>query len=165
MGTSSKSKKVVAPDTEGLRENEKKWGKEVMAVGWTGMPNIIIKRQKQLGLDALDINIILHLMSYWWKASELPFPSKKTLAEAMSVNESTIRRRIARLEAGGLVKRIERRVDGDRNKTNQYDFSGLIEAVKPFAIEELAEIEKARQAKAERTKRMRPKKPELKAVK
>lgn len=165
MVAGSKSKKVVSLDAEGLRENEKKWGKEVMAVGWTGMPNIIIKRQKQLGLEALDINIILHLMSYWWKAGELPFPSKKTLAEAMSVDESTIRRRIARLEAGGLVKRIVRRVDGDRNKTNQYDFSGLIEAVKPFAIEELAEIEKARLAKVERTKRMRPKKPELKAVK
>ncbi|HCT39614.1 MAG TPA: helix-turn-helix domain-containing protein [Moraxellaceae bacterium] len=164
MSTKAKIKKAVSLEEEGLRENEKKWGKELIAAGWTAVPNIIIKRQKQLGLEALDLNIILHLMSYWWKAGELPFPSKKTLAEAMSVNESTIRRRIARLEAGSLVKRIERRVDGNRNKTNQYDFSGLIEAVKPFAVEELSAIEAARQEKAERTKRMRAKKPALKAV-
>lgn len=165
MSTSAKTKKVVHLDEkEGLRENEKKWGKEVMATGWTAMPNIILKRQKQLGLDSLDLNILLHLMSYWWTAAELPFPSKKTLAASMSVDESTIRRRIAALESGGLLKRIERRVSGDRSKPNQYDLSGLIEAIKPFAIEESAAIEESRQQKAERTKRMRAKKPALRSV-
>lgn len=164
MGTNAKTKKVVAIDTQGLHENERKWGRELMAAGWTAVPNIIIKRQKQLGLDPTDLNIILHLISYWWKASDLPFPSKKTLAEAMNVDESTIRRRIARLEKGGLVKRIEQRVEGNRNKPNLYDFSGLIKEVRPYALEEIEAIEAARKEKAERAKRMRPKKPVLKAV-
>ncbi|PTQ86178.1 helix-turn-helix domain-containing protein [Agitococcus lubricus] len=150
--------------TELIRENERKWGKAMMNVGWTAVPSIILKKQKQLGLDALDLNIILHLMSYWWTAGELPYPSKKTLAELMSVDESTIRRRIAKLEAGKLIKRILRPVAGDRHKSNQYDFSGLIEAVTPFAEEELAERAKTREQKAERARRMRPKKPTLTVI-
>lgn len=163
MTASSKIKKIT-PEEDKVRENEKKWSKELMITGWTAVPNIIIKRQKQLGIDSLDLNIILHLMSYWWTVNELPFPSKKTLAGLMSVNESTIRKRIASLEKGGLVKRIIRPVEGDRNKTNQYDFSGLIEAVKPFAIEEWNAVEATKQEKEARNKRMRAKKPELKVV-
>lgn len=155
-------KKATASDR--LHENERKWGKALIDAGWTAMPNIILKRQKQLGLDPLDLNIILHLMSYWWKAGELPYPSKKTLAKLMSVDESTIRRRIAKLEAGGLIKRIIRPVEGDRHKPNLYDFSGLIKEVTPFAEEELREIEAAKQQKAARESRMRPKKPALTVV-
>ena len=148
-----------------IHENERKWSKTLMDVGWTAVPSIILKKQKQLGIDALDLNIILHLMSYWWTAGELPYPSKKTLAELMSVDESTIRRRITKLEAGKLVKRIFRPVAGDRHKSNQYDLSGLIDAITPFAEEELAERAKTREQKAERARRMRPKKPTLAVIK
>jgi hypothetical protein len=32
--------------------------------------------QQALGLDPLDINIILHIASYWWSESGKPHPSK-----------------------------------------------------------------------------------------
>lgn len=36
-----------------------------MKAGWTALPNVIFERQRALGLDAIDVNIILHIASYW----------------------------------------------------------------------------------------------------
>lgn len=141
---------------EQLRVNEKKWSKELMATGWTAIPNIIVERQQALGLDSVDVNILLHLSTYWWTAESKPHPAKTTIAKAMGVDPSTIRRHIARLEAGGLIKRIERREKGEGSagsKSNIYDFSGLIKAAKPYALEKaqgLADKEAIRKIRAAR---------------
>ena len=44
-----------------LKVNEKKWSPTLMKAGWTALPNVLFERQKALGLDAIDINIILHI--------------------------------------------------------------------------------------------------------
>lgn len=152
----SKSKK--AENSEHLRENEKKWTKPLLEAGWTMIPNVIFERQQALGLDAIDINILLHLASYWWKAGDLPHPGKKRVADAIGRDPRTIQRRIARMEAGGLIRRIERRVPGMGSKTNLYEFTGLITESTPFALEKIEERkahEAVRDAKA--TKKGKPK--------
>lgn len=53
---------------EALQENEKKWGPDLMKAGWTVLPNMIFMRQRALGLDSMDINILLILLSHWWTA-------------------------------------------------------------------------------------------------
>lgn len=138
---------------ESFQENQKKWGPDLVNAGWTILPNMIFMRQRALGLDSMDINILLVLLSHWWRADNLPYPSKRTIAEAIGCDESTIRRRIKKLEGGKLIKRIIRRVDNDRNKTNQYDFSGLIEAATPYAKEEIQAREATRGERANRIKR------------
>jgi DNA-binding MarR family transcriptional regulator len=159
----SAEKKPAAPNVkEVLQENQKKWGPDLMKAGWTLQPNTIFMRQRALGLDSVDINILLVLLSYWWQADNLPFPSKKTIAEAIGCDESTIRRRIKHLEAGKLIKRILRPVDKDRHKTNQYDFTGLIAAATPYAQEEVQAREATREARASRVKRKG--RPRLKVV-
>ncbi|MDX9741670.1 helix-turn-helix domain-containing protein (plasmid) [Thauera butanivorans] len=147
---------------EALQENEKKWGPDLMKAGWTVLPNMIFMRQRALGLDSMDINILLILLSHWWTAESLPFPSKKTIAEAIGCDTSTVRRRIQAMEAAGFLKRIERRVEHDRSKTNQYDFSGLIKAATPYAQEELQARQEGRQGRAKRIRRKG--KPQLKVV-
>lgn len=162
MNAADKSIVALTSGKDALQENEKKWGSDLVKAGWTLVPNTIFMRQRALGLNSLDINILLILLSHWWTADKLPFPSKKTIAEAIGCDPSTVRRRIQAMEAGGFLKRIERRVEKDRNKTNQYDFSGLIRAVTPYAKEELQAREQTRKEQAERVKRIG--KPRLKAV-
>ncbi|HWA93873.1 MAG TPA: helix-turn-helix domain-containing protein [Terracidiphilus sp.] len=127
--------------------NEKKWSKVLMSAGWTAIPSVIIERQKALGLDALDFNIIMHLASYWWTHDNKPHPSKRTIAEAVGVLPRTVQRRIADLERTGLIKREERRVRGKGSLSNRYHFDGLIKAAQPFAKEKLEEIEERRETK------------------
>lgn len=121
------------------RSNEAKWGKPNIDAGWTCIPNILIRRQKTLGLDALDLNILLHLLTYWWEDENHPHPSKETLAKAIGVSASTIQRRIRQMEAGQLLKRVERRRAGDRSDTNLYDLTPLRAILEPHAKQELEE--------------------------
>ena len=51
---------------ERLRRNEKKWTPTLMNAGWTVIPSIILERQQALGLDPVDVNILLQLARYWW---------------------------------------------------------------------------------------------------
>jgi DNA-binding Lrp family transcriptional regulator len=138
---------------EALRENQKKWGEPLMKAGWTLLPNTIFMRQRALGLDSVDVNILMVIISHWWRADNLPFPSKKKIADTIGIDPSTVRRRIQKLEAAGFIMRIQRRVEHDRNKPNQYDFSGLVACATPYAQEELQAREAEREERAKRAKR------------
>ena len=118
------------------------------------LPTTLLERQLALGLDAVDINIILHLVKHWWKADELPFPSKKQLATCMKVHPSTIQRRIAKLERDGLIKRRKRMHPDYGQQTNYYDLTGLVHAATPYAEEALeARKEKKKEASERRARK------------
>jgi DNA-binding transcriptional regulator YhcF (GntR family) len=133
-----------------LKVNVKKWGRELIEAGWTLVPNTIIERQKKLGLDPLDLNILLHLMSYWWEPGNKPRPSKRTVAEAVGRDPRTVQRRIAAMEKEGLISRERRHGSGRSTQTNRYHLDGLIKAAIPLARETLQE----RKDKKEKTGRM-----------
>jgi DNA-binding transcriptional regulator YhcF (GntR family) len=146
-----------------LKVNEKKWTTALMKAGWTVLPNVIFERQRALGLDPIDINIILHIASYWWTREAKPFPSKKTIATAMGIEPRTVQRRIAGLEAAKLIRRQERRNSANGSQTNIYHLDGLIEAAKPYALEKVQEREAKAAEKAARAARKG--KPKLALVK
>jgi DNA-binding MarR family transcriptional regulator len=140
-----------------LRTNEKKWTKPLMDAGWTALPSVIIENQRQLGLEPLDLNIVVYLASKWWTAEGKPFPSKSTMAKAMNVHPRTIQKHIAGLEGAGYIRREERRTEAG-SRTNIYHLDGLIEAAAPFAAEKLAEIkDKSELAKRRENRRGAPK--------
>ncbi|RXD01906.1 helix-turn-helix domain-containing protein [Sphingomonas sp. UV9] len=131
--------KTQTDSSTDLRTNEKKWTKPLMEAGWTAMPSVIIENQRQLGLEPLDLNIVVYLASKW-TAEGKPYPSKSTMAKAMNVHPRTIQKHIASLEAAGYIRREERRTETG-SRTNIYHLDGLIKAARPFADEKLAEIE------------------------
>jgi DNA-binding transcriptional regulator YhcF (GntR family) len=141
---------------ESLRRNERKWTATLMDAGWTVLPSIILERQQALGLDAVDVNILLHLARHWWHADSLPHPSKRTVAECMNIDVSTVRRRIAALEASGFIRRKPRFDPKYGQTSNEYDFTGLIEAATPYALEVLEERKERQKEHAARRTRKRP---------
>jgi len=138
---------------------EAKWTPTLLEAGWTVLPAALIEHQKALGIDAIDMNIILHLANRWWTADNRPMPSKNSIAEAMGIDPSTVRKRIQRLEKANLVRREERRVRGRGSKTNIYHLDGLINELQPFAAEM---VKKKKERMAEKEARYRQKgKPKL----
>lgn len=143
-------------DAEKIKVNEAKWSKPLMAAGWTAMPSVIIEKQEALGLDAVDMNIILHLSHYWWTPDNLPHPSVETIAKAVGLKPRAIQKRIKALHELGLIEREERRNTPQGSLTNKYGFKGLIEKATPFAHEKVAEIKRRQLANQERLARKKP---------
>ena len=140
----------------------KKWTKPLIDAGYTAIPSIIIQRMGVLGLEAMDFAIIAQLASYWWSHDQLPHPSIQSIAGAIGVSPSTVKKRIAGLEKAKLIKRIHRPRPGNRHQTNEYSFDPLIKAVTPHALQELEDIT---ERKANKLKRLTKKgKPVLKVV-
>jgi predicted transcriptional regulator len=138
MDAKKAAKSAVSADK--LKVNEKKWTKQLMDAGWTALPSVIIERQRALGLDVIDLNIIVHLSSYWWTADNKPRPAKTTIAAALNVTPRTVQRHIARLEKAGFIRREERRRSDQSSYPNIYHFDGLIKAATPYAKEKLEKL-------------------------
>jgi len=149
--------KAKGTDVQALKQNEKKWSPTLMKAGWSAFPNIIIEKQRALGLDAMDMNILLHLVQYWWLEENVPHPSVATIAEAIGVTPRAIQKRITALQAAGLITREERRHSKFGSQTNLYRFDGLIKACLPFAQEKLEAAKKKAEENKERVKRKKPK--------
>lgn len=150
-----------ATQTARLKRNEEKWTKPLWDAGWTAIPSILLERQNELQLDAVDVNIVLHLASHWWYSNNLPHPSKAKMARCIGVNVSTIRRHVARLETLGYIRRESRYSKNLGQDTNLYHFEGLISAATPHALEE---IQKKKKRAADKAAKQNLEKPKLKLV-
>jgi DNA-binding MarR family transcriptional regulator len=148
--------KAAKQNLETLRENEKKWSKPLMDAGWSAIPSILLEKQAALGLNAMEMNILLHLVQYWWYETNLPHPSVKTIANALGVKERTVQRHIAQLCELGFLERQERRHTPKGSDTNLYSFNGLIEKLTPYAQEKIAERKKRAADDKARVNRKRP---------
>jgi DNA-binding MarR family transcriptional regulator len=137
--------------SENERENSKKWGNKAMALGYVQIPSLLIQRQRELGLDSVSLNIVLQLATYWWRKDDLPYPSKKTLADALHLDESTIRRRIAALEKTGYLIRERRSNSANGQMSNRYNLSGLIKKLEPLVRKEAEEREAKQTSKGRRS--------------
>lgn len=137
-----------------LRANERKWGLPLVKAGWTMVPSTILERQAALGLDPVDMNIILQLASYWWVAENPPFPAISTIAKRIGKSVSTVQRRISLLKEAGLIEIEHRFVDDHGGQTTSfYRFAGLINASTEFAKEALDEREMQKRQKSQRLQR------------
>lgn len=128
--TATKVKKAPSEENKAI---EKKWGKDLVAAGWTAIPNVLFECSQQLGLKHLDVVIILHLAGYWWNAGNDPFPTKQSLSAKIGVAPRTVQRSIAVLEEKGYITRHARKSNLGGNLANSYSFAGIIEAAAPFA--------------------------------
>jgi DNA-binding transcriptional regulator YhcF (GntR family) len=116
---------------------EAKWGRTLIAAGFTALPDVIFQYQKALALKPLDVLVILHLASYWWKPDTNPWPAKGTIADAINVDPRTIQRSIKKMEDLGYIKRIYRKAKVGDNLSNEYDLRGLVKAAKKYAEQKI----------------------------
>lgn len=115
--------------------SEKKWGKQVIDLGFCIIPSLIFRAQARLGLNPTQLAVLLQLADYWWDEQRHPYPSKKTLGERLGLSPRQVQRYIAELEAAGLVKRLDRFSAHKGRLSNQYDLSGLVARLKKMEPE------------------------------
>ncbi|MDB5806931.1 MAG: regulatory protein GntR [Betaproteobacteria bacterium] len=112
----------------------RKWTADVIARGYTAVPDVLLSHMGQLGLTPTELVLLLQLMRYWWTADTLPFPSKRALALAMGCNEKNVQKLMKGLEARGFVIRVQRRQAADKNGSNLYCLDPLVEKLRAVVL-------------------------------
>lgn len=134
--------KAKAEDRKRLSE---KWGQETMEAGFTVIPSILLRCQARLRFGAMELAVLVHLLEHWWNPEDMPWPSKKTIADRLDVSPRTVQRAVVKLEEVNLVVRKERYSRQTRGRTsNEYDLSPLVARLKEIAAEVNAEKEETR---------------------
>lgn len=125
----------LRPPKSTQQASEKKWGKAVIALGFSVLPSLLFKAQGRLGLNSNQLVLLLHLAEHWWERDRLPFPEKATLAERMGLSSRQVQRYLTDLETAGFIERIERFASHKGQQSNFYDLSGLVAKLSKFEPE------------------------------
>ena len=147
---------AVKQNQSRLRANEEKWGATLLEAGWTLIPSTILERQQALGIDPVDLNILLQLARHWWVAGNPPHPSIKTIAECIGKSQSTVQRRVLKMQHDGLIEIEHRHNNSGARISSMYRFNGLIAAASELAPEVLEDRKQRQDAAAARRRRKAP---------
>jgi hypothetical protein len=90
--------------------------------GYTNQPNSV----HSLVESPREYQLVSLLLSYRWFPTSPIIPSVTTLARTMKCSGRTVRRTVAALEARGLLARIERRAEDNRQMSNEYVLCGAL---------------------------------------
>ena len=111
---------VAMPGREHLIRT--RWSDPILDEGFTDVPNLFLNHTHELGLDAKDQAILVHLMSFLRNGTRA-WPSLHTLAVLSEMPERTVRRRLHALQLMGLLA-IENRPS--TQEPNIYDLGPLV---------------------------------------
>jgi DNA replication protein DnaD len=111
-----------------------KW-KEAGKAGFQVLPDLLLKKQSELGLSATDVVVLLNLTMHWWYAEQRPFPRSTTIAKRMGVDIRTVPRCMRNLIDLGLVKKVtETPPNGAERQV--CDLSGLVRRLTAMALDD-----------------------------
>jgi len=120
--------KPVAPASLALA----KW-RSAISAGFQVVPNVLIRAQSRLGLDPVDLAILLNITLHWWRTDELPYPQPKVIAHRIGVSTRTVERRLEDLEKRGFLSRLAAEKSADKLARRRIDLSGLVEKLEKAA--------------------------------
>ena len=118
----------------------KKWGDAVSSgdTGFQAVPDILIKNQTQLGLDPVDMTVILNILMHWWEPEDMPHPRLSIIAKRMGISIRTVERHVNKIEKLGYIKRLpseqKRTSDGRQMTVRRFNLNGLIIKLQNLAI-------------------------------
>lgn len=81
-----------------------KWG-DVALGGFQAVPDLLLRRQRELCLTSTDLVVLLNVLMHWWYADSPPFPRPTAIANRMGLNVRSVQRSVKDLEAMGLIRR------------------------------------------------------------
>lgn len=104
---------IMAKDNQPVQRAVEKWG-DAAEAGFQTVPDILLKKQVELGLSATDMLVLLNVTVHWWYKERMPFPRTSTIANRMGVDARTVQRSLKKMTALGLITReVVTTEDGD----------------------------------------------------
>ena len=105
---------------------QRKWGDAIKA-GFQVVPNVLVRHQTRLGLDAIDVVVLLNLLAHWWEEQDRPFVSPATIGKRMKITTRTVERHLKKMENRNFLKRDPRGPKSDDSPyIRRYDLTPLV---------------------------------------
>jgi len=124
---------------EGLVKTKEKWGAVTAGAGFTIVPNHLLSINqfvdKEKMISPTEMFVLMHILSAWWSADRLPFPSKATIAKRAGLSSRQVQRALSSLEDKGYLERVARYGEDKGRRSSNYDITGLVSAVAALADE------------------------------
>jgi hypothetical protein len=109
-----------------------KWG-DALEMGFVIVPGVLIRAQAKLGLDAVDLAVLLNILLHWWTPGDWPYPQPRVLANRIGVSTRTIERRLESLEKREFLVRLPPEKSADGLARRRIDLTLLVRRLKGFA--------------------------------
>lgn len=123
---------------------EDKWSPKVMKLGYTPLPNLLLRAQAKLKLSPLQFNITAQLLMHWWDADDYPFLAKETIATRIGKSPRQVQRVLTQLEKKGYLKRVARYLGKKQQTSNAFSLDGLVNKLRSIEPEFTKAAEQAR---------------------
>ena len=82
------------------------WGDAITErSGFVAVPMSLLKLQSKLGLDPVDLGVVVNLLGYRWTSEAGVFPRNSIIAKRMGVSERTVQRSTQKMIKLGLITR------------------------------------------------------------
>jgi hypothetical protein len=121
------------------RPAETKWGSAVSSgkCGYQLVPDVLVRNQQKLGLDATDMVVLLNILMHWWERApdKLPHPRPATIAQRIGASTRTVERHIGRLCALGLVEWLPLEPRREGPGVRRFNLQGLVIRLQAIADE------------------------------
>lgn len=118
-----------------LSKQRARWG-DAVDPGLVIVPGVLLKYQQRLGLEALDVMVILNLVELWEEGDDMPAPRVTVLAGRVGRNRRTVERVLAKLEIAGLVRWLPSETRGGRT-VRMFDLAGLRDKLASLSRQEV----------------------------
>jgi len=118
---------IMSNETERSFE---KWG-EAARGGFQVLPDILLKKQVELGLSPMDMMVLINVAMHWWYAGQRPFPRSTTIATRMGVDPRTVQRSLRKLVDLKLMERVKE-TDSEGKERTVCDLSGLVQRLQSY---------------------------------
>ncbi len=128
------SEKVASGEVEGAATSSHvaKWG-DALAMGFAVVPGALIRGQNKLGLDLVDLAVLLNIIIHWWTPGEWPYPQPRVIANRIGVSIRTVERHLESLERRGLLVRHPAEKSPDGLARRRIELTGLVSKLEGFA--------------------------------
>ena len=104
-----------------------KWGEGALG-GFQQVPDLLLRKQENLGLNPTDLTVLLNITMQWWTPEDKPFSKAQTIARRMGASQRTVQRAISKMERSGLLRR--ERSNDMSTPGIKFDLSGLVDRLR-----------------------------------
>jgi len=113
----------------------KKWKGAAIGgeLGYQAVPDILLRKQRILGINNTELVVLLNITLHWWKFDKWPHPRPVNIAARMGVTTRTVERAIESLIKKDLLERTDSTLSIEGHTVRYFNMTKLVKKLNLLA--------------------------------